>query len=77
MNARLARRVRHAEVFMLATLGSTWSARQIVNARLRPTEGRPSIGSNNRQGDPVANSHPIYKDCAPRAKLILPQLPTR
>jgi hypothetical protein len=77
MNARLARRVRHAEIFLLAKLGSTWSARQMVNAPLRSIAARPSIGRNSRPRDPVADSHPIYKDRARRAKLTLPQLPTR
>ena len=66
MNASLARRVRHAETFLLATLGSTRSARQFVNNPLHAGAIRPSSGRVNRhQRFPVADSYPIYKDAAP------------
>jgi hypothetical protein len=66
MNASLARRVRHAETFLLATLGSTQSARQFVNSPLRAEAVRPSCGRVDRhQRSSVADSYPIYKDAAP------------
>lgn len=66
MNASLARRVRHAETFLLATLGSTQSARQFVNSPLRTEAVRASSGTVNRhQRSSVADSYPIYKDTAP------------
>ncbi len=65
MNASLARRVRHAETFLLATLGSTRSARQFVNSPLRAESVRTSFGTVNRhQRSSVADSYPIYKDTA-------------
>lgn len=66
MNASLARRVRHAETFLLATLGSTQSARQFVNKPLHTEPIRPSSGRVSRhQRSSVADSYPIYKDAAP------------
>jgi hypothetical protein len=66
MNASLARRVRHAETFLLATLGSTRSARQFVNSPLRAEAVRTSSSTVNRyQRSSVADSYPIYKEAAP------------
>jgi len=66
MNASLARRVRHAETFLLATLGSTRSAKQFVNTPLRSGAIRPVSSSATRhQRSSVADSYPIYKDGSP------------
>ncbi len=66
MNASLARRVRHAETFLLATLGSTRSARQFVNSPLHGVAVRPAYAKINRyQKFSVADSYPIDKDAAP------------
>ncbi len=66
MNASLARRVRQAETFLLATLGSTRSARQFINNPLHAGVSRPSSGRATRHlRSSVADSYPIYKDAAP------------